>query len=863
MVMSMTAAPAAAAAEAAAVGAGSSAYVDGVLWAEALLLAVLVIWWLEEFGIVQVGLYKFILSLHGGNKTTGGGSSEGNDNGSVPVLFTSYGYPLEIDTAKEGSDAITWNGSKQFSGIHMYFRFLHQLHTARTIRWIKHQRNCVVGYFSSYSELRNIVLNKFSEASNYAQIIQPVKVGQSFFFYRKNESLKAGCFIYAKASSLEETGTVVLDLNGPLFDVSSPENEHASAFVDAWPSEDAVYVAFGLSYRDIKGPAMRIMIKNTVTDEMLPDNLTSGDVIGNVVWDLRCQGFFYSFRGEPSCVRYHKLGTTQDADSLIFSRLYQDIRVYNTLRLSSNGLTLIVHVFKRSDLSELKTCYSESAGNSLIIIDVGKFVTDHVSAASSASGITELVSGFDHRYEYITSNNQFMWLRTNKDAPLFRIIKLCLLQAEFEAVDIYRRVKNFDGLCKDCVSEDSEGAFLESAQAADRNILVVKYMLHASHSVMLYRIPFESYDSNGVNSGNDGRFEAVPVAELPHSDHGQISGPFCSPISPEIVYKYTGFTDAGSIFCAKLTRSTVSSAGTEINRQSEVSQIGINLDPPTTIPIPGLDCSQFETRQEFVVGPYGTSIPVYLVGSQAMFEERSVSHWDARPCLLCAYGGFGVPIVPHFSLFMLLFMKQCGGMICVANVPGGGEYGPQHHRSGSGRHRINAVDDFIKVAEYLIENEYTTQQQLGLLSGGIGGLLIGAAINKRPWLFSAAIVTDGFFDSHNYSQFSPVVDHEITVGHVMKQPPCCATSAAAAATLSANLLTSAGVSSPISPSATPPTSSQYVRETGSTESSPENANEIVSPVHTVANRDIPYPAVMLVVSNPKLIGNFASVVCAG
>jgi hypothetical protein len=955
--------------------------VDLLLWFEAILIGILVVWWLEEFGIVNLGLYVYLGLKKDTRKSskdpkTNSGSTDPEERekddftGPVP-LFTAYGYPLEMDGAKDGFtttgvvlDTISWNGNKQFSGIHSHFKFLHELQAPRTIRWLKYQKNCVHTYLGGFEELRHVIGNKLNEVSDYEQIMQPQKKGVFYFHYRRKnvgninsrsnvtKSSSAGnirdggndghmdadqertrrqsqlsptsptsltsassgptCALI-KSNSLEDRGTVVLDLiNDPLFDTSLESNDFVPSFVDAWVSEDGGFVVFGVSYRDSKGPLMKLYVKNTDTGVMLSDCLEACDVVGNVVWNMMSSGFFYSSRGSSdyatSCVRYHTVGTSQEADALVFSKPIQGTPagIYNLLRLSSTGVSLFVHIFKRDELSEIMTCYSETNGNALYVVDVAKFVASGESSSSSSSssapsapgaaatGITEITGSFDLRYEYITSNtsnsnaNQFVWLRTNMDAPLFRIVKINLAQAAFEMVDIYRKVTNLSMLCKDCIFEDSEGAFLESAQVADRNILVVKYMLHASDSVMLFRIP---YGETSTASG-DNRFEAVPVAELPHAEYGHIAGPYCSANSSEILYRYTGFVDAGSVFCAKITRSGTpelsssssnsSSSMASPHVQRDLTHIGINLDPPIITELgAGLFSSHFETRQEIITGPSGNNFPIFIVGSSAMFEDRdsNAEMLETRPCLLCVYGGFGVPVMPQFSLPLLLFMKQCGGVVCVANISGGGEYGQTHHLQGAGKHRSSAVDDFIRVAEYLIENEYTTQQQLGIVSGGIGGLVVGASINKRPWLFSAAVINDGFFDAQNYPTFSPVIPMTapslIAPGQMKKVPPCSklnngsnSTSNAASGSLSLTSPTVLGYGqttqfaremgpfgSKDEPGSTRDRRSSSVDNSGSSSSSGSGGNEMgVSPVHTVANRDIPYPAMLLVTSNPKNIG---------
>jgi prolyl oligopeptidase len=150
------------------------------------------------------------------------------------------------------------------------------------------------------------------------------------------------------------------------------------------------------------------------------------------------------------------------------------------------------------------------------------------------------------------------------------------------------------------------------------------------------------------------------------------------------------------------------------------------------------------TRQLTCVSADGTPVRVIVTGRP--------STAGPRPTILYGYGGFGIPLTPAYSSYVLAWV-EAGGVFATANVRGGGEEGDQWHRAGMLEHKQNVFDDFIAVAEKLITDGWTTPEQLGICGESNGGLLVGAALTQRPDLFAAVVCSAPLLDMVRYERY--------------------------------------------------------------------------------------------------------------
>ncbi|MFB3904228.1 MAG: prolyl oligopeptidase family serine peptidase [Acidobacteriota bacterium] len=135
----------------------------------------------------------------------------------------------------------------------------------------------------------------------------------------------------------------------------------------------------------------------------------------------------------------------------------------------------------------------------------------------------------------------------------------------------------------------------------------------------------------------------------------------------------------------------------------------------------------------------GVLVPLSIV------HKKGIKLDGKNPALLQGYGAYGISSDPYFNVRSLAWLEK-GGILAIAHVRGGGEYGEEWHMAGFKKTKPNTWKDFIACAEYLIQNKYTSPQYLAGTGGSAGGILIGRALTERPDLFAAAIPTVGCLD---------------------------------------------------------------------------------------------------------------------
>ncbi len=175
------------------------------------------------------------------------------------------------------------------------------------------------------------------------------------------------------------------------------------------------------------------------------------------------------------------------------------------------------------------------------------------------------------------------------------------------------------------------------------------------------------------------------------------------------------------------------------------------------------DFDDCEIVREFAISKDGTKVPLNII------RRKDLKRDGKNPTILTGYGGYGISLKPYFRVKRRIWLDQ-GGVLAIANLRGGGEYGEEWHRAGNLTRKQNVFDDFVACARHLIDSGYTNPSRLAIEGGSNGGLLMGAAMTQRPELFQAVVSYVGIYDmlrveldpngAFNVTEFGTVKDPE-------------------------------------------------------------------------------------------------------
>ena len=156
--------------------------------------------------------------------------------------------------------------------------------------------------------------------------------------------------------------------------------------------------------------------------------------------------------------------------------------------------------------------------------------------------------------------------------------------------------------------------------------------------------------------------------------------------------------------------------------------------PPEIAP-----ATDYEVTRVMAKSKDGTDVPVNIIA------RKDVALDGSHPTLLTGYGGFGVSTRPYWSRRNLFWLRH-GGVVAIANIRGGGEFGEDWHRNGYLTKKQNVFDDFAAAGQLLVARGYTRPTRLAIEGGSNGGLLMGAELVQHPDLYGAVVSHVGIYD---------------------------------------------------------------------------------------------------------------------
>jgi prolyl oligopeptidase len=228
-----------------------------------------------------------------------------------------------------------------------------------------------------------------------------------------------------------------------------------------------------------------------------------------------------------------------------------------------------------------------------------------------------------------------------------------------------------------------------------------------------------AYSLDGKNK------QVIPLPEI-----GTASGLTGETAGDEVFFEFTSFTTPAAIY-----RIDVNADLSRSDALSVWNSLKAAVDP-----------SEFESKQVFYPSKDGTIVPMYIIHKKGIVAD------GAGPGLLYGYGGFNISLTPVFRGYFFPWLES-GGVLAIANMRGGSEYGEDWHRAGMLDKKQNVFDDFLSAAEYLIQKKWVDPGRFAIHGRSNGGLLMGAAMTQRPDLFQVVICGVPLLDMIRYQRF--------------------------------------------------------------------------------------------------------------
>jgi prolyl oligopeptidase len=548
------------------------------------------------------------------------------------------------------------------------YRWLEDPDSHESRAWIEAENEVTSSYLAGIPE-REAIKKRLTELWNYERYGVPFKRGGRYF-YERNNGLQNQNVIYT-LPSLDAEPHVLLDPN-------TLSEDGTVALSSYSVSENGRLMAYGLSVAGSDWNEWKV--RDVEFGQDLSDHIRWVKFSG-ASWLLDGSGFYYSRFAEPKSgeelqgtnyfqkLYFHKLGTPQEEDPLIYEDTVDPQMCFNG-DVTEDGRYLMIYVWK----GDPKNAYY------------------YKDLADPHSPVVKLLDQFDARYSFIGNDGPLFYFRTNKDAPMGRLI----------AIDIHNPEPAH---WREVIPETKDK--LNNVEMVGERF-IAEYLTDAHSQIKVFSL--------------DGIFErevALPGIGAAYGFTGHRS-------DTETFYGFISFTTPATIF-----RYDIAKGESALFRAPKIA----------------FASSAYETSQIFYESRDGTRVPMFLT------HRKGLELNGSNPTYLSGYGGFNIPLTPFFNVGMAVWMER-GGVLAVPGLRGGSEYGEAWHEAGMKENKQNVFNDFIAAAEWLIGNEYTSTPKLAIEGGSNGGLLVGACITQRPELFGAALPAVGVMDMLRFHKFT-------------------------------------------------------------------------------------------------------------
>ncbi|KAJ3135786.1 hypothetical protein HK100_002331 [Physocladia obscura] len=623
----------------------------------------------------------------------------------------------KITRKKEKSFLVDTNRDPVFRG----YRHLEDPDALETKAFVEAQKELFEGFIGS-SSVRAKLTERLTKVYNYERYGTPFKKGDNYYYFY-NSGLQPQSVLYTQ-KTIDGEASVFFDPNTLSADGTISLGTYSF-------SESGNLFGYALS--ESGSDWVKIHVRKVGDDKDLEEKPLEWAKFTGIEFTHDEKGFFYTRFAAPSVnhdkagtetdkaknqlLCYHRIGTSQDQDIIVYNDDANPERMF-WIQVSDCGRYLILAIRRSTEPKNLVYFADlEKQFGSNSVLDVPEF--------------TEIIGEWSAGYSFIGNVGNVFYFETSFDAPKKRIVKYVLpTKVILTKTTTTKTVTVKNGNSTKTTKTESVSELIEPVKAVfeevigeadtaidflrivDIDKLILVYLKDVKHVVKVYNLKTGAF-LNDI---------AIPEGSI-------INGISGSKKSPELFYSYSSYI-----------------APTTIRRYEFAADSSDTLFKQVVVP--GISTDIFEVKQVFYTSEDGTKIPMYI------FYKKGTVLDGENPTLLYAYGGFSISILPSFNIQYLTFIEKFNGVVAVANIRGGGEYGKAWHDAGKLFNKQNCYTDFQYAARYLISEKYTKPAKLTINGGSNGGLLIGTCLNQTPELFGLGIAEVGVMDLLRFHKFT-------------------------------------------------------------------------------------------------------------
>ncbi|KAF5372042.1 hypothetical protein D9615_008071 [Tricholomella constricta] len=575
--------------------------------------------------------------------------------------------------------------------------------TDETDKWTTSQELFTRSYLDKNAD-RQRLEDAFRASMDYAKFSAPILYDDGRWYWFYNSGLQPQPIFYrSKEKALPDFSRDDNTVGEVFFDPNVLANDGTAALSIYDFSDCGKLFAYGISYsgsdfvtvyvRSTDSPLSEASKSSGKDDGRLAD-VVEYVKFSSVKWSKDSKGFFYQryparedakdgieTGGDINAmVYYHRVGTPQSEDIMIYSDKQNPEWMWS-VDISDDGKYIIMYTMKDS-----------SRRNLLWIAELEK------NEIGPNIKWNKVIDEFKGEYHIIANDGPILYVKTNLDAPQYKII----------TIDVSEEQAKF----KDLIPEDKNANLVE-VDYVNNELFAIIYKRDVKDEIYLYS-----------KTGSQ-------ITRLAPDFVGAAS--FSSrPKQPQLFVTMTGFNTPGTV-------ARYDFAAPEEQRWSIYRSVKVN----------GLNPDDFESKQVWYESKDGTKVPMFIV------RHKSTEFNGTAPAIQYGYGGFSISVNPFFSPTILTFLQTYGAVLAVPNIRGGAEFGEDWHKAGTREQKGNVFDDFVAATEYLVKNKYVGPGKVAINGGSNGGLLVGACINRAPeGTFGAAVAEVGVLDLLKFHKFT-------------------------------------------------------------------------------------------------------------